>query len=75
MDITEFTDQYEVFNPELRVEALMLPQDSTAIIRIDKTIAIDDASLFDCIDDNNNWVGSGCVCNGIYFDTSEKDEN
>ena len=39
IDITEFTNQYDVFEPELRVEALMLPQDNTAIIRIDKTIA------------------------------------
>ena len=56
--ITEFTDEYEAFEPELRVEALMLPEDSTAIIRIDKTIAIDDTSLFNCKDDNGNWVGS-----------------
>lgn len=74
IDITEFTNQYDVFEPELRVEALMLPQDNTAIIRIDKTIAIDDASLFDCIDDNNNWVGSECVCNGVNVDESGKDE-
>ena len=38
---------------------MMLPDDKTAIIRIDKTISIDDESLFNCIDDNDNWVGSG----------------
>ena len=47
---------------EYRIEALMLPDDKTAIIRIDKTISIDDESLFNCIDDNDNWVGSGCIC-------------
>ena len=62
IDITEFTDEYGSFEQELRVEALMLPQDKTAIIRIDKTIAIDDETLFDCEDDNGNWIGSGCRC-------------
>ena len=62
LDITEFTDEYGDFEQELRVEALMLPQNQTAIIRIDNTIAIDDESLFNCEDDNNNWVGSGCLC-------------
>ena len=62
LDVTEFSDQYGEFEQELRIEALMLPADSTAIIRIDKTIAIDNETLFNCEDDNGNWVGSSCVC-------------
>ena len=62
LDITEFTDEFGGFEQEFRVEALMLPQDQTAIIRIDKTIAIDDETLFNCEDDNGNWIGSGCIC-------------
>ena len=62
IDITEFTSEFGDFEQEYRVEALMLPDDKTAIIRIDKTISIDDESLFNCIDDNGNWVGSGCIC-------------
>ena len=62
IDITEFSDQYGDFEQELRVEALILPADSTAIIRIDKTISIDNETLFNCEDDNGNWVASGCVC-------------
>jgi len=62
LDITEFTDQYGSFEQELRIEALMLPQDQTAIIRIDNTIAIDDETLFNCEDDNGNWIASGCIC-------------
>ena len=62
IDITEFTSEFGEFEQEYRIEALMLPDDKTAIIRIDKTISIDDESLFNCIDDNDNWVGSGCIC-------------
>ena len=65
LDITDFTSEYGSFQQEYRVEALMLPQDDTAIIRIDKTIAIDDENLFNCEDDNNNWVPSGCICGDI----------
>ena len=45
LDITEFTSEFGGFQQEYRIEALMLPQDDTAIIRIDKTIAIDDENL------------------------------
>jgi len=62
LDITDFTSEFGSFEQEYRIEALMLPQDDTAIIRIDKTIAIDDENLFNCEDDNNNWVASGCIC-------------
>ena len=63
IDITNFSDQYGDFEQELRVEALILPADSTAIIRIDKTIAIDNQTLFNCLDDGGNeWIGSACVC-------------
>ena len=49
----------------------MLPQDDTAIIRIDKTIAIDDENLFNCEDDNNNWVASGCICGNSDEETED----
>lgn len=62
IDIVEFTDEFGGYTPELRVEALMLPHNNTAVIRIDQSISIDDESLFDCIDQNNNWIGEECVC-------------
>ena len=46
IDLVEFTDEFGAYEPELRVEALMLPHDNTAIIRIDRSISIDDESLF-----------------------------
>ena len=72
LDITDFTDEYGSFEQELRIEALMLPQNQTAIIRIDKTIAIDDETLFDCEDDNGNWIASGCICGDNDKEESEE---
>ncbi len=71
LDITDFSDQYGDFDQELRIEALILPADSTAIIRIDKTIAIDNQTLFNCDDDGGNrWIGSACTC--IEKDTNDQ---
>ena len=39
LDVTQFTKEFQSYNPELRVEALMLPEQDNAIIRIDKTIS------------------------------------
>ena len=76
IDITKFSDQYGDFEQELRIEALILPADSTAIIRIDKTIAIDNETLFNCQDDNGNWTGSSCVCDETNVNNQcPKDEN
>ena len=62
LNITDFADDYSNYEREIRVEAVILPYDDTAIIRIDQSILITDDSLFDCIDNNGNWVASGCVC-------------
>ena len=35
LDITEFSNDYINYTPELRIEALILPTENTAIIRID----------------------------------------
>ena len=62
LNITDFEDDYSEYERELRIEAVILPHNNSAIIRIDQSLLITDDSLFDCIDDNDNWIGSGCVC-------------
>ena len=37
LNISEFIDDYNLYTPELRIEALILPNDSTAIVRIDRS--------------------------------------
>ena len=34
LDISEFSDDFDNYNPELRIEALILPSNNTAIVRI-----------------------------------------
>ena len=62
MNITDFSDNYSEYERELRIEAIMLPSSNSAIIRIDQSLLITDDSLFDCLDNNGNWVASGCAC-------------
>ena len=52
LDIAEFSFNYEGYQPELRVEALILPHDSKAIVRIDKSYLINDVALYDCRDND-----------------------
>ena len=52
LDITEFSSDFADYKPELRVEALILPSSSTAIVRIDKSFSIADIVPFICIDND-----------------------
>ena len=52
LDITEFSSDFSDYKPELRIEALILPGDSTAIVRIDKSFLITDTKLYDCRDND-----------------------
>ncbi len=62
LNVTDFSDNYSEYERELRIEAVMFPASNSAIIRIDQSLLITDDSLFDCVDNNGNWVASGCVC-------------
>ena len=55
LDISEFSGDFSGYESELRIEAIILPSDSTAIVRIDKSILIDDNELYNCIDDDGDW--------------------
>ena len=50
--ITEFSDDFTGYTPELRIEAVILPTENTALVRIDKSVLITDQSLYDCIDND-----------------------
>ena len=59
LDINDFADDFGAYEPELRIEALMLPTDNTAIIRIDRSTRLDeglnDEGYYNCIDDDDDW--------------------
>jgi len=52
LDISEFSFNYSGYESELRIEALILPHDSTALVRIDKSFLINDVQLYDCRDND-----------------------
>ena len=52
LSITEFSDDFSNYEPELKIEALILPTENRAIVRVDKSVLITDTSLYDCIDDD-----------------------
>ena len=41
LDISEFSDDFIDYTPELRIEALILPTNNTAIVRIDQSFRLD----------------------------------
>ena len=59
LDINDFTDDFNFYEPELRIEALILPTDNTAIIRIDRSTRLDEGlnkeGYYNCLDDDNDW--------------------
>ena len=62
LDISEFSGDFSGYEPELRIEAIILPTDSSAIVRIDRSILIDEAELYNCIDDDGDWEVSYYYC-------------
>ena len=62
LDISEFSGDFAGYEPELRIEAIILPTDSSAIVRIDRSILIDEAELYNCIDDDGDWEVSYYYC-------------
>ncbi len=57
MSITEFTDDYGDYGEELRIEAILNAVDPMqSIVRVDRTVRIDDTILFNGVDDDGDWV-------------------
>ena len=55
IDISEFKNDFENYQSGLRIEALILPGENTAIVRIDKSVLINDGEIYNCIDDDDDW--------------------
>ena len=58
ISITEFSDDFDDYEPELRIEAIFDPvEPMNSIVRIDRSIRIDDVTAFNGKDDDGDWVG------------------
>jgi len=75
LDITDFSSDFSFYNSELRIEALMLPAQNTAIVRIDKSVPLDEASLYNCIDDDNDWNYYYCSDNSVSYESLDECTN
>jgi len=72
LDINDFSDDFSFYEPELRIEAIIYPSQNTALVRVDKSIRIDEADLFDCIDNDLDWNYYYCVENNQSFESSDE---
>ena len=59
LDISEFSDDFANYNPEVRIEALILPSYNTAIVRIDRSVLINDTTIYNCRDDDFGQITEG----------------
>ncbi len=75
LDIADFSDDFSYYEPELRIEALILPHDSTAIVRIDKSFLINDTELYDCRDNDFGYISEdSChTIDGAFWHGDEND--
>ena len=76
LDISEFSFNFSNYTPEIRIEALILPHDSTAIVRIDKSYLINDTELYDCRDNDYGEISLD-LCNtieGAFWHGQEEDQ-
>ena len=64
LNISEFSSDYLDYEPELRIEAIIFPSDSSAIVRIDRSFSLMDESLYDCRD-NDFGIISLNECNTL----------
>jgi len=77
IDIAEFSDDFSEYQPELRIEALILPGDNTAIVRIDQSVLITDTEIYNCIDDDGDWNidYDDLGIDGVIGDPKDENEN
>jgi hypothetical protein len=55
LDISEFSDDFNNYTTELKIEAVILPTENTAIVRVDRSVLINETELYNCVDDDGDW--------------------
>ena len=76
LSINDFSDDFSFYETELRIEGVIYPTDNTAIVRIDQSVRIDEADLYDCEDNDKDWNYYHCEENLIsYENLNECNEN
>lgn len=69
---SDFDDSYQYYQTELRIEGMLSHSDfSQSVIRIDRTISLDNSTLFNGLDDNGDWVSFSDINNNGQWDPGE----
>jgi len=64
LDLAQFEDDFGDYEPEVRIEAIITPYpyseskfiwDYSVVVRVDRSITIDDTKIYNGRDDNGNW--------------------
>jgi hypothetical protein len=55
LDINDFSSDFYGYESEIKIEAVILPTENTAIVRIDRSYTLNDTTLFDCLDNDGDW--------------------
>ena len=72
LDIRDFSDDFSFYQSELRIEALILPSQNTAIVRIDRSVPLDEADLYNCEDDDLDWNYYYCNSDSISYESKSE---
>jgi len=72
LDISEFSDEFAEFQTELRIEAIFCPGNPmNSIVRIDRTIGVDDTVVYNGRDDDGDWMSFSDDNNNGKWDSGE----
>ena len=74
LEISDFLSSFTNYTEELRIEALILPGDSTSIVRVDKSVLLNDTELFVCSDNDFGTISIDS-CNTFENSTWHGTEN
>lgn len=55
-DVDGINQEIDNYDNELRIEAIMYPAENTALVRIDRTFSLDETQLYNCEDDDGDWL-------------------
>ncbi len=71
MSITEFSDFYDQYEPELRIEAFLdAGNPMKSIVMVDRSIRVDDTDIFSGFDEENPWQDSVGLINRKLADST-----
>ena len=48
LNINQFTEDFQHYESDVRIEGIIFPNYETAIVRIDKSFPLSDTNLYDC---------------------------